>query len=240
MNNKNDIGNALDAAKDQIKDIILGFGADLCGIANINRFSDAPAGFHPKDIYPDCKSVIAFGIALPKGLMKVEPRLIYGHFNSESISEVDSIALKAAKGIEKLYGGYAIPLPSDVPYEYWDAEKKEGRGLISMKHAAVLAGLGSLGKSTLLLNDEFGNMVTFGAILTDLDLPSDPLAESICVEGCSLCIEKCPAKALDGKRADQAKCRPNTYGTNARGFETVDCNICRTVCPMRFGKKTQK
>ena len=35
-----------------------------------------------KDLYPDCKSVIAVGIALPKGLFRVEPRLLYGHFNT--------------------------------------------------------------------------------------------------------------------------------------------------------------
>lgn len=27
----------------------------------------------------------------------------------------------------------------------------------------------------------------------------------------------------------------HTYGKNKRGFSTVDCNQCKTVCPMRFG-----
>ena len=120
--------------ENKIKEIILNLGADVCGIANIDRFSEAPAGFHPRDILPDCKSVIVFGIALPKGLTKVEPRLIYGHFNYSTCPEVDWVAFRAAKEIERLCGGYAVPLPSDSPYEYWDAEKLEGRGLISMKH----------------------------------------------------------------------------------------------------------
>lgn len=226
--------------KNQIKELILNLGADVCGVANIDRFSETPVGFHPKDIFPDCQSVIVFGVALPKGLTKVEPRLIYGHFNNSSCAEVDWIGFKGAKEIERLYGGYAVLLPSDGPYEYWDAEKMEGRGLISMKHAAVLAGLGTLGKSTLLLNEAYGNMLTLGAILTGLDLASDPIAESICIEGCSLCIQNCPSQALDGYRADQSKCRPNTYGTNARGFTTVNCNKCRVVCPMRFGKRQPK
>jgi epoxyqueuosine reductase QueG len=222
--------------KKQIKELILSLGADVCGVANIDRFSDAPVGFHPKDIFPDCKSVFVFGIALPKGLTKVEPRLIYGYFNNSTCPEVDGVAFKAAKEIEKLYGGYAIPIPSDAPYEYWDPNKMEGRGLVSMKHAAVLAGLGALGKSTLLLNEKYGNLLTLGAILTDLGLESDPLAKNICINGCKLCIQSCPVKALNGDHADQAKCRPNTYGTNARGFDVVNCNKCRTVCPMRFGK----
>lgn len=222
--------------KNQIKELVLSFGADVCGVANVDRFSGAPAGFHPRDIFPDCKSVIVFGIALPKGLTKVEPRLIYGHFNYGTCPEVDWVALKTAKEIERLWGGFAIPLPSDSPYEYWDAEKMEGRGLISMKHAAVLAGLGTLGKSTLLLNEKYGNLLTLGAVLTELDLDSDSLAENICIENCNMCIKNCPSQTLDGQSANQKKCRLHTYGTNARGFDTVNCNQCRVVCPMRFGK----
>jgi epoxyqueuosine reductase QueG len=222
--------------KEKIKEMILGLGADVCGVAHVERFSEAPEGFHPKDIFPECESVVVLGIALPRGLAKVEPRLIYAHFNSDACIAVDRIAFQAAKEIEKLSGGCAVPLPSDGPYEYWDADKLEGRGLISMKHAAVLAGLGTLGKSTLLLNQDFGNMLVLGAILTDIGMASDPPAESICAEGCSLCIKNCPAQALDRDGVNQFQCRQNTYGTNARGYDIVRCNRCRTVCPMRFGK----
>ncbi len=219
-----------------IKDLVLDLGADVCGIANIERFHEAPIGFHPKDIFPGCKSVIVFGFALPKGLLSVNPQIIYGHFNENSCVEVDSIAFKAAKELERLYQGRAIPIPSNVPYEYWDVELLEGRGLLSMKHAAVLAGLGTLGKSTLLLNENYGNLLAIGAVLTELDLASDPMAESICIKECNLCLKNCPAQALDGVSADQKKCRPNTYGKNARGFDVVNCNQCRSVCPMRFGR----
>jgi epoxyqueuosine reductase len=223
--------------KNQIKEFILSLGADVCGVADVGRFSEVPAGFHPRDIFPGCKSVIVFGIALPKGLANVEPRLIYGHFNNDTSLKADWIAFKAAKEIERIHGGYAVPLPSDSPYEYWDAEKLEGRGLMSMKHAAVLAGLGALGKSTLLLNEKYGNLLTLGAVLTELALVSDPLAESICIEDCNSCIKSCPSQALGGQSADQKKCRLYTYGTNARGFSTVNCNKCRVVCPVRFGKQ---
>lgn len=222
--------------KAQIKEYILSLGADVCGVANIDRFSEAPPDFHPHDILPSCRAVVVFGLALPRGLTRVNPRLIYGHFNYATCPPVDWIAFRAAREIERLGGGYAVPLPADGPYEYWDAENMEGRGLISMRHAGVLAGLGTLGKSTLLLNEDHGNLLTLGAVLTELDLASDPPAAGICIEACDLCIRSCPAQALDGRRADQKKCRQNTYGTNARGFATVNCNKCREVCPMRFGK----
>lgn len=223
--------------KEQIREIILNSGADVCGIANVESFSNAPKGFHPSDTFADCKSVVVFGLSLPKGLAKVDSKLIYAHFNSFSCSQVDLIATKAAKQIEKEFGGNAVPLPSDDPYDYWDSEKMEGHGLLSMKHAAVAAGLGALGKSTLLLNSQYGNWLTLGAILIDFDLPSDPQAEEICIPGCDLCLKNCAVQAINGKSVIQKKCRLNTYTTNARGFSTVNCNICRTICPMRFGKK---
>ena len=46
-----------------------------------------------------------------------------------------------------------------------------------------------------------------------------------------------PSQALDGQYVNQKKCRTNTYGTNARGFDIVNCNKCRVVCPMRYGKE---
>lgn len=35
---------------------------------------------------------------------------------------------------------------------------------------------------------------------------------------------------------NQKLCRLNTYGKNERGFETVDCNQCRSACPRALGK----
>lgn len=222
--------------KEQIRKLILDLGADICGFSNIDRFDKAPAGFHPKDIFPTCRSVIVFGAALPRGLAMIEPRLIYAHYNNLSVPEIDRIAFVAAKQIEKISNMSIVPLPSDDPYEYWNAAETEGRGLLSMKHAAVFAGLGTLEKSTLLLNKAYGTMLTLGAILTELDLPSDPPAQSICIEDCDLCIRSCPSHALSEGHVEQSKCRVNTYGKNLRGFDVVNCNKCRTVCPMRFGK----
>ncbi|SHI15830.1 Epoxyqueuosine reductase QueG (queuosine biosynthesis) [Sporobacter termitidis DSM 10068] len=221
--------------KEEIRKLFKKLGADVCGIANIDRFGGAPAGFHPRDIYPECQSVAVFGVAIPRGLYEAGPRVIYNRFSAITKIELDRIAYNASLELERNYGGAAVPLPSDGPYEYWDAEKLEGRGLISMRHAAALAGLGAFGKSALLLNGKYGNTLNFGAVLLELDLPSDDDAESICLDGCRRCLESCPVGALDGTGANQKLCRPNTYFENARGFEITNCNSCRAVCPMRFG-----
>ncbi len=179
--------------------------------------------------------MIAVGIALPKGLLRVEPRLLYGHFNADAVCKVDELVFSAAKFIEKEYGGICVPIPSDNPYEYWETETMTGKGLLSMKHVAVACGIGQIGKSNLLLNPEYGNRLALGAVLTNLDLESDQVCKNICIPGCTKCLDSCPVLAIQDNSIVQKSCRQNTYGKTARGFDTVDCNNCRKECPMRDG-----
>ncbi|MDD6189882.1 MAG: epoxyqueuosine reductase [Clostridiales bacterium] len=219
------------------KETAYSFGANVCGIGSIDRFENTPAGYSPLDLFAKCKSVIAVGIALPKGLYEIAPRLLYGHFNHEICTVLDHLELKLSREIEEKYHCLAVPVPCDAPNEYWDAENMTAKGLISMKHTAVQCGLGSIGKNSLLINPEYGNRLTVGAILTDMELKPDPVQPELCISGCRKCIESCPVNAILDGIVNQKLCRLNTYGKTARGFDTVDCNICRTVCPMRFGKK---
>ena len=160
-----------------IREFALAAGVELCGIAAIDRFADAPQGFHPRDVYADCRSVVVLGKVLPAGLSQVSPRIIYNHALDVNIAELDRIALQTALEIERM-GGVAVSLPSDTPYEYWDSGAMTGKGLISMRHAAVRAGLGSLGKNTLLINRDYGNMLNLGAVLTNLALRSDQIGRA--------------------------------------------------------------
>ena len=67
--------------KEKIRQIVLDLGADACGVAGIERFSGAPAGFHPADVFPACKSMIVFLKKYPAGLRDVSPRIVYIHAN---------------------------------------------------------------------------------------------------------------------------------------------------------------
>ena len=218
--------------KEAIRRHILALGGDICGFASVDRFAGAPEGFSPVQIWGDCRSVIAFGVALPKGLFQISPRLIYGHYNQLSCVLADEIALRAAKHLEQTYGCKAVPMPCDSPYEHWDEGTMTGRGLLSMKHIGVQAGLGSMGKNSLFACKEYGNRVTLGCILSDLPLASDEIAPNLCMPGCRKCVDACPVSAIEGGTVDQKRCRTHTYGKTARGFDTVDCNACRAVCPL--------
>jgi len=173
---------------------------------------------------------------MPKGLGKISPRIAYIRATDINLNELDRIGLLASIEIEKS-GAFAVPIPSDSPYEYWDSEKMEGRGILSMRHAAKMSGLGSMGKSTLIINKRFGTMLNFGAILTNFDLKSDPLSEEMCLVNCQICIDNCPQKALNGLTVNQKLCREFTYTKNKRGFEVCNCNKCRINCPNVFGVK---
>lgn len=133
--------------EEEIKKIITDLGASVCGISNVGSFKEVPEGFSPTDIYSECKSVIAFGVNLPKGLTKLQSSLIYGHFNNFRCSIVDKIVFDGAKTIEEKFNCFSLPMPCDNLYEYWYEDKLEGKGLISMKQIASLCGIGSIGKT---------------------------------------------------------------------------------------------
>lgn len=60
--------------REQVKKIMFSLGADLCGIASIDRFADAPKGYHPLDVLPTCKSVISFACRFPAGTLACKRR----------------------------------------------------------------------------------------------------------------------------------------------------------------------
>jgi epoxyqueuosine reductase len=123
----------------------------------------------------------------------------------------------------------------DVSY-YWEPWRQYGRAVLSMRHAGDLAGLGVLGKNTLLINDKFGNMIQIGAVLTDIELEPDPIATyEGCLSDCRRCLDSCPQNALDGITVDRKLCRPISNHVNEKGYVLKKCNICRRICPHCLG-----
>ena len=219
-----------------IKNIAYELGADLCGIASVERFQDAPSGFSPLDIYSKCESVIVFAKRVPAGSLSAESCVPYTHASNMVTLEVDRIGVKFCLILEDSRVK-TVPIPSDDPSEYWEAETQYARGVLSLRHAGYLAGLGVMGKNTLLVNEKYGNMIQMGAILVDIKLESDPIADfSVCRENCSLCMDKCPQKALDGETVNQKNCRTLSNFVTERGFVLKRCHLCRSVCPNVLGK----
>ena len=217
-----------------LKSLVLESGVDLCGIAPVERFQAAPEGFRPTDIYPSATSVLVIAKRVPQAALLSRSPVPYKFASNVVLDDVLRITCDLSLRLQDL-GVAAVPIPSE-PYEYWDAEKKEGRGILSLKHAGHLAGLGILGKNTLLTNNKLGNRITLGALLLNVSLKGDPIAEyRICKEDCNACITNCPASALDGKSVVQKLCREKSQLTTPKGYSLYVCNTCRTVCPSGEG-----
>ncbi|MGD0153672.1 MAG: epoxyqueuosine reductase [Thermacetogeniaceae bacterium] len=224
----------------QVKEAAFSPGADLCGISSTERFAGAPEGFRPTDIFPKCRSVIVFARRIPAGIIFAASLVPYTQVKDLSVKELDGIGMRLSLFLEER-GVLAVPVPSDDPYEYWEPDRLYGRGILSMRHAGYLAGLGILGKNTLLLNEDYGNMIHIGAVLASAELEQDPLSTlKNCPDKCTICIEACPQKALDGITVEQKLCRPTSFYTNKKGYGLFSCNLCRRSCPRALGKKRKQ
>ena len=218
----------------EIKAMAFEAGADLCGIAPVGRFFSAPEGYHPFNIYPKTRSVLVIAKREPESVLYSTSAVAYTFATEVIRNDVYRITLDLVMKLEKK-GITAIPIPSGF-YAFWDEERTTGMGILSLRHAGQLAGLGVIGKNTLLQNKNFGNLIKLGAILTNIELDGDPLDDrSVCKDSCSLCIKSCPMGAINEGYVDQFKCRKKSNVKTKKGNTLEACNICRKVCPHRAG-----
>jgi len=215
-----------------VKSLAYELGANLCGIASVDRFSESPPGFHPYDVFAECKSVIVVASAFPECSLD-QGSDIYTMARDLMAGKMDLQAAELASSLLRK-GVSAVSVRS------MGNTKRDARGRyrapISLKHAAKLAGLGEFGKNTLLINETFGNMLWMSAVLTDAELDADPLATyEVCPAGCHACERICPAHAIEhGSLFNQLACFAHAY-SYPEGKETINCHLCRSICPHHAG-----
>lgn len=218
-----------------IRSLVRKMGADLCGIAPVERFNKAPQGFSPRDIYNETRSVLVFAKRLPVECLYAQSCIPYTHANSVVTRQVDRLSIELSLALQDS-GIPNVPIPSDDPYEHWDDQRQHGRAILSLRHAGRLAGLGNLGRNTLLITPEFGNMVQIGAVLTAGVFDYDDVADyEVCPPGCRICLDSCPQFALDGITVNQKQCRPLSTFRNTKGYVLKKCRRCREACPRATG-----
>ena len=84
------------AGTSEIKTRIRELGADLCGIASIERFEKAPAGFHPRDILLDCNSVVVMVVRFPTSALLGSSQAAYTFVRNQVTLKIDSISFQIA------------------------------------------------------------------------------------------------------------------------------------------------
>lgn len=117
---------------------------------------------------------------------------------------------------------------------------------------AEQAGLGWIGKNSMLINDKAGSWFFLGEIYTDLPLPvSAPKTEKHC-GSCTACLDICPTQAFVGPfELDARKCisyltieHKGSIEVELRskiGNRIFGCDDCQLFCPWnKFAKPTQE
>lgn len=212
-------------------------GFDLCGIATVDRFTGLGVKTDPQAVFPECRSVIVVAKKFLRSTMKASSTIPYTIIRNGLSREIDTKTAELSYFIEE-HDLLAVPTGAIEPCNYDNVIDKTV-GLISLKNAAYQAGLGVIGKNTLLITPKYGNMVWLGAVLTNAVLEPDPVMEyNPCKESCGLCISNCPVQALDGgKFIDQMKCWNHAFGEEDGGEWRIKCFKCRAVCPYSKGFK---
>jgi ferredoxin len=249
---------------DKVRTAARAAGANLVGIADVNRFQQAPTGRAPNDHLPTAESVVVVARKIPDAAIdrwgKAPAKATtsyrtYGHgpINTRLVFIIQDIASCLEEAGYEAYpvtplGGRAVPLVSSGgPASQQD---REFCADFSNRHAAVAAGLGEFGWSSIVLTPEYGPRQRFASLLTDAPLISSPIYDgpslcSECTEKRSVrpCVAACPMGAIDRHESVdpiQIGGRSYTYGQvdHWRCFWSEVEGLIKEAGPMYDGMST--
>ena len=208
------------------------FGADLVGIANVADLKLSPSheisgkmteyngvGTRKEDgqnrgvvNWPDgFKSAIVIAVAHPIDKPEMD-WWVTG--NTSGNHQLIRIVSKLATWLEIEAGIKYFKLPYHIE-----------RGGVYLKDAAVLAGLGCIGKNNLFITPQYGPRLRLRAMLTDAELPSVGASEFDPCENCRApCRTACPQNAFEKQIYF-----PSVYGQTilpgrSGSYNRIDCN----------------
>jgi hypothetical protein len=84
------------------------FGADMVGIASVERFEKAPKGFHPKDLMSNAKSVLIMGKYFPLGVLKGNSKAAVTRVYETLFIALDQCAYRLSTLIENQGGQHCL------------------------------------------------------------------------------------------------------------------------------------
>ncbi len=209
-----------------IKSLAKEYGADLVGIAPLERYEGAPKQMDPRYIMPEATVAIVMGFRIMRGSMRgTEEGTFFSNYASFGYGFINQhvmplVCRNLSRAIED-QGYEAMPVgfhfswsaistmttaPSKVNGGPYSKPVREGLPapdvFVHMRIAAFLAGLGEIGWSKVFITPEYGPRVRFGMVLTDMPLEGDPIysGPKLCNK-CMACVRECPADAISDTKS---------------------------------------
>lgn len=216
-------------------------GADLVGIAPLDRWEGAPKQMDPRYIMPEARSMIVMGFRVMRGSLRgIEEGTFFSNYSSMGYGGLTYLyipltVINLCRMIED--AGYeAIPIGHQSDWRAIDNEgnlKKdfskpveEGKPapdiMIHLRIAGFLAGLGEIGYSKVFLTPQFGPRQRLGVVLTEADLEPDPLYDGpeLC-NRCMACVQECPGNAIPADKTVKV-----TLAGREVEWADIDCRAC--------------
>jgi len=229
------------AMSTRIKEVAGFFGADLVGIAKLNRFWLYSQSYNrvtdqsgPIKMPKGCESVIVMTVEMDYRT-HVGSDMGASTATGLGYSKMAFVSSLTAQFIRNL-GYAALPCGNDTALSI---------------PLAVDAGLGELGRNGLLITPQFGPRVRLCKVITDLplqpDRPIDFGVQEYC-ERCGKCSENCPAHAISNEKTASVINASGSSGVlkwPVNGEECfrfwckegIDCSICVRVCPLNARRR---
>jgi epoxyqueuosine reductase QueG len=205
--------------KEVIRNFVLGLDVDDVGFAAVDDYK-SPRTPSIESLFPGARSMIVMAFRELSACESPSPQLAMNS-RLDLMEFTRSTCYRVARFVETQLGSQTVTVPVSYPMDF-ATPQKIGIGEVSLRHAAVSAGLGAFGLHNLVVHPKFGTRVIFTTVLTKLELSSDPAPEKNPCTRCGLCVQTCPAGALnDEGKTDMLKCLGNSqpYGMRANiGF----------------------
>jgi len=208
---------------------------DLCGVAAVADTRGTPLYESAARLLPDARAIVVLGAELYAEVLRlVEPERVMGEAAARElfaphVEYMNGRLNRALYGLAKrlrTQGYRTLPLPSQGT----PVDARFQRGILSFKHAAEFAGLGRIGRTSLLITKEFGPRVRLACLLTDAPLPATRRESAdLCADCAGTCIATCPAAALAEPPSGQSYAI-NKYACASFRAGAGACSTCMSAC----------
>ena len=215
------------------------FNVELIGVASVTRSGSKELKKYANALLPGARSVVVLGkeifqemVALLGTSKEVGEAFAGDYFltHTEYINGRLTNAVHGMAGLLRDQGYRTLPMPTVAP-----TDQRFLKAVFSYKHAAELAGLGTVGRHTMLITPEFGSRIKLTCLLTEATLEPTPKSrKNYCIK-CNACIKACPSKALQAPKKGQAYAM-NPYACRTYRVSGLNCSVCMKACDESLSK----